>query len=143
MRRVGTYVITYDEVTPESAEDGDFSDHGYVVGGWDVSTRDAPVGADFKAWCTEQWVEDYHIEADEEEGESDAEAIVATMRGKGFDRYSEPNMWGGNGTQPASAYTKDEGCIDYSTGTTRRETFHIDGVSDDILREVYTMMRER
>lgn len=143
MRRVGTYVITYDEVTPESAEEGDFSDHGFVCGGWDVSTRDAPVGADFKAWCAEQGVEDYPIEADEEEGESDAEAIVATMRAMGFDRYSEPNMWGGSGPQPAYAYTKDDGYTDYSTGATRRETFHIQGVSDEVLREVYTMMRSR
>lgn len=41
MKRKSHYTITYDKVTPESAEDGDVADSGfYVAGGWDVSSRD-------------------------------------------------------------------------------------------------------
>lgn len=45
---------TYDLVTPESAENSDVADRGFVLpDGTDLSMADAPVGPEFEKWCDE------------------------------------------------------------------------------------------
>jgi hypothetical protein len=50
-----TYCTTYDKVTPESAEVGDFAEHGFIGPmGMEYAIPDGLVGDEFKAWI-EQW----------------------------------------------------------------------------------------
>lgn len=58
-----TYSITYDKVTPESAEEGDFSEHGFISpGGYEHPIPDGLVGVEFSAWCAEMGPFDTVIE---------------------------------------------------------------------------------
>lgn len=46
--------VTYEIVTPESAEHGDAAERGfYQPGGWHYPTPDGLVGEDFTRWCEE------------------------------------------------------------------------------------------
>jgi hypothetical protein len=48
MTRLVRFHVTYDTVTPESAEDGGYADSGFVdAGGWRDSMADSPTGPAF------------------------------------------------------------------------------------------------
>lgn len=133
-----TYMLTYDCVTPESAEDGDASDTGFGDGHslntTSMSMIDAagPHGSD--AWraahdaartAATATVDPDAYDLDDHDGDESA-AAVALMVALIVRHYgaTEPsNSRGGPGTW----YTESYGLTDYRTGEVTRVSVHLDG----------------
>ena len=140
-----TYHITYDIVTPESAEDGDYAESGWVdAHGWDCQAPDDCIGQACIDWCATQDL-DHVIEPDEydieeNDGNESAAAValmVKTLRDEGATEYSSSvfdvysNGW----------YTSYHS-QDMRDGSYRSESFHLDGVwTEAERRTIFEAMR--
>jgi hypothetical protein len=137
-----TYTLTYDCVTPESAEDGDFSDCGFGRSPSDgTSTREgacidgnhavrmaalaAASDAATEEITADEDEKDEHMDLEDSAAESRVcvDKIVALIR-----RHygaTEPSCcpeW-----CPGTWYTTPDGSTDYRTGEVTRVSVHLDG----------------
>lgn len=111
MRRIR---ISYETVTPESAEYGDCADSG---------------------WENEEGVCITPDEYDVEEHGSEFDAVVAlavdtighSCEASDYPRCCPGHTW----------YTEIDGDVDYSDGSETRRSYHLDGFSDDEERAIY------
>lgn len=147
-----TYTLTYDVVTPESAEEGDFSDTGFGRSPADrTSVREgACIDPDPEvrraALKEASDAATDTIEPDEdqiEEHGGESAAAVALMVGRLTRRYgaTEPSCsptWA-----PGTWYTEPDGSTDFATGAVTRVSVHLDGWTDDEQRAIYAGVRGR
>ena len=133
-----TYTLTYDCVTHESREDGDYSDTGFGDGHslntTSMSTIDAAGPHWSDAWCASHdaarnaatdTIEPDEYDLDDHDGDESA-AAVALMVALIVRHYgaTEPsNSSGGPGTW----YTEADGSTDYRTGEVTRVSVHLAG----------------
>lgn len=108
--------ITYETITPESAEEGDVADSG---------------------WIDEEGVDMEPDEIDLDEGLDVIDKTVEFLR----DHNAEPSEMG-RGAAPRwwTAYEVD---VDYATGEVENHSFHLHGYSDEERAEVYLEVRRR
>lgn len=128
--------ITYDKVSPESAEDGDFSDHGfYGEGGWYFSIADESFEERCNKVGRDQALKDMTPEPDE--FDTVAEAVDFLSNYGPFEASCYPLCESGGHD---CWVTQADGDQDYSTGEVTRLSFHLDGVTRatrlEILRAV-------
>ena len=111
MRRIK---VTYDVVTPESAQEGDYAETG---------------------WIDEEGVEIIPDEFDIEEHGSESEAAVALavkFIGKGVEASDYPRCCPGH-----TWYTDIEGDTEYSTMAVTRQSYHLEGFDDSEQIAIY------
>lgn len=105
--------ITFTRTTPESVEQGDFSETGWIDGEGVDMTPD---------------------EVDREEGLTAVDKAVKFMRNEGAIEPSStafhPGVW----------YSTEFSVIDYGTGEEEERSFHLDGFSPEEEREIYEKM---
>lgn len=140
-----TYHVTYDIVTPEAAEDGDYAESGWIdASGWHYQAPDGCIGQAYIDWCKTQDL-DHTIEPDEydiEEYDGESEAAVALMvrvlRDAGAYEHSSGHHFDGHG----SYYAYGE--MDMYDGSTESRAYHIeDGWTDEEKRAVFNAMRSK
>jgi hypothetical protein len=114
--------MTFEVVTPESAEDGDMADHGFAEpGGWQYSIADEAFEARCKAVGRDQALKDMTPEPMEFE---DTEEAVDFLAGYGsFEASCSPLCDNGH-----CWLTQADSDTDYSTGAETRLAFHLEGV---------------
>lgn len=143
-----TYTLTYDTVTPESAEEGDYSDSGFGDG-WSLcstsmSVVDAAGPHGSPAWraahdaaraAATDTVEPDGYDLAEHDGDESA-AAVALVAGLLRRHYgaTEPSSapW-----TPGTWYTTPDGATEYRTGAVTRVSVHLDGWTEAEERAVY------
>ena len=105
MRRIR---ITYQTVTPESAEIGDFADTGWI---------------DEEGICIEP--DDYDVD---EHGSESAAAVALAVKtiGRGCEASDYPRCCPGH-----TWYTETEGRRDYSDNSETTQSYHLDGFSEE------------
>lgn len=108
--------ISYDVVTPESAEQGDYAETG---------------------WVNEQGVPCEPDEHDREEGLTRVDLAVQLIG-----PFVEPSGGLGRGCDAVHNlrllwYSDAEGDINYRTGAERRHSYHLDGFTDAEKLEIY------
>jgi hypothetical protein len=161
-----SYVTTYDRVTPESAEVGDFSDHGFgdpsTLGSTSIPGHvdTFPHGSD--AWREE--MEQAHaaatatVEPDEYDLDEAADMLdtdddtpEARARVESYaavrlmvqvlrdDGATEPN----SSDASADGYYQIDGAVDYATGEETRLAYHLEGWSDAELAAIYAAITGR
>jgi hypothetical protein len=137
---MATYTITYDKVTPESAEDGDVSEHGfYLPGGYEYPIPDGCVGAEFTAWREATGPFDLPLETDEDTGVVDA--AIAILREYGCD---EPSCRGGGFNGDTFVwYSETDPDVDYRTGEETRKAVHFDGLTLAEAQAIYAAIVRR
>ena len=123
------FAVTYEIVTPESAEDGDIADNGYLVDGHRHSTAGmhsahAAELEDLRERST------YWVEADEDETEVDA--AVRYLQREGVTQSSGYPL----DYMTARSWFTTEPSENYRTGGTDSCSFHPVGWSDDEVREI-------
>ena len=126
-----TYSVTYDIVTPESAEDGDVAERGYVLpGGYHVDIPDGLTGEPFIRWCREMGV--YYEIPDLDDGETLIDVVVRLLRDEGCtETGSAPSYYG----EPEQ---------DYTTGEEETRCVHLcDDFDPEELAEISRRLRER
>lgn len=109
--------ISYDVVTPESAEIGDFAENG---------------------WENEEGVCIDPDEFDVEEHGSELDAVVALAVktiGNGVEASDYPRCCPGH-----TWYTDIDADVDYSDGSETRRSYHLDGFSEEEERAVYAAL---
>lgn len=112
-----TISVTYEVITPESAEEGDVAERG---------------------WENE---EGYNVEPSEEDREDGSTAVdnaVRFLRGEGPVEASCYPSWS-RGTW----YTQTDGSTEYSTGAERRLSFHLSGFIEEEEKEIYARITGR
>jgi hypothetical protein len=158
-----TYTLTYDKVTPESAEHGDYSDHGFGDGSslntTSMETIDAagPHGslawkcayADARAEATEAIEPDEYdladavcnLDCDDADPRVESHAAVSILLGIMRDLGA---------TEPSASdagagvwYTTPDGSTDYRTGEETRVSVHLDGWSEEEERAIYAAVTGR
>ncbi len=116
-----TLGFTYDKVTPESAEYGDTSDHGfYGPGGYFYSMNVDHIRADIlanKADYSPPWKP------------GDLRQAIHTARDLGI--YEDSGRW----------FDSRGEDTDYSTGETTRYAFHPDGVTPSTYRRIARLLK--
>lgn len=131
-----TYSITYDTVTPESAEDGDVSERGYIVRGSEYPTPEDFHGRAAVLWCEEMGTDEEIEPADLDDwSEATLEitrdpialAAYAVLRDEGA---TEPSVYPPRqGDRPS--WSQPDGDEDFRTGAVTRRTVHFDGLTDE------------
>lgn len=108
--------ITYSRTTPESVEQGDFSESG---------------------WENEEGVSMYPDEFDKEEGLTAVDLAVKFLRNEGaYDSSSShfhPGVW----------YSTEWSTIDYRTGEQEERNFHLVGFTEEQEKEVWEKFHQR
>ena len=107
--------VNYSRVTPESAEEGDFSETGHL--------ETVPIALD---------------EYDRDEGLTEVDLVVKVLKNEGAAYPSSTafhrGIW----------YTTESQVIDYGTAEEEERSFHLKGFSEDEERDIYNaMMRKR
>ena len=122
--------MTFETVTPESVEDGDFSDHGFAEpGGWEYSIADNCFQNRCKDVGDEQALKDMTPKPLEFE---DAEEAIDFLSSYGsFETSCSPVCDNGH-----CWLTQADTDTDYSTGAETRLSFHIEGVTPAVHREI-------
>jgi hypothetical protein len=116
--------MTYDVVSPESAEHGDFADHGfYGPGGWQYSIADEEFQARCERVGREQALKDMTPEPEVVDSVEDAIDYIANYGP--FEPSCYPPCDNGH-----CWLTQSDGDTDYSTGEVTRLALHIDGASN-------------
>ena len=116
---------TYDVTTNESAEQGDFADHGWYADGFRYAVKDKPE-------------EGFSCEPDEDDIVYDSSAIelaVAYLTDKGVSEPSSSCFHAG------IWYSTESTVEDYSTNEHVRYSFHLDGFTGDEEQAIYTRVR--
>jgi hypothetical protein len=123
-------LMTYDTVTPESAEEGDFADHGFAApGGWEFSIADEA----FEARCERDGREKALADMTPapEEFDSIEEAIDFLKDYGPFEASCYPTCNNGH-----CWVTQADGDTDYSTGAVTRLSFHLKDVDHATHRDI-------
>lgn len=141
-----TYHVTYDIVTPESAEDGDYAESGWVDAHDDqCQAPDGCVGQAYIDWCATQDL-DHTIEPDEydieeHEGDESAAAValmLGVLRDAGACEFSSGWHFDTYGSYSAS------GEMDMYNGSTTSKTFHFEaGWTDEEKRAIFDAVTRR
>lgn len=106
-----TIAFTYDTVTPESAEDGDFADHGfYEPGGWFYSVAESG----------------YTPEKDSTRPWKIGELKRAIESARDLRIYEDSGSW----------WSSVDPDTDYSTGEDTRYSLHVGGVTPATYRRI-------
>jgi len=116
MRRIK---ITYDITTPESAADGEFSETG---------------------WIDEEGREITPDSYDLDEYETETAAVIA-LAVKEIGNCVEPSnspTW-----HPHTWYTDSDPDRDYSTGAETRQSYHLEGFTEEEERAIYSELKKR
>lgn len=158
-----TYTLTYDCVTPESAEDGGTSDHGFGDGASLTSVSLADMEAERGDMPRDEWLKllkeasdantdtiepldaaelERHRFKDEAPESAQSRYAVATMAALIRDHYgaTEPSSVP---YSPGTWYTTPDGSTDYRTGEVTRVSVHLDGWTDDEQRAIYAAVTRR
>jgi hypothetical protein len=117
MRRIR---ITYQTVTEESAENGDYADSGWI---------------DEEGVCTDP------DDCDVEFADSEIDAVVAcalSVIGSGCEASDYPRCCPGH-----TWYTECDGDTDYSDGSVTTKSFHLDGYTEEEERAIYARITGR
>jgi hypothetical protein len=133
--------MTFETVTPESAEDGDVADHGFAEpGGWEYSIVDNCFQNRCEAVGREQALKDMRPEPLEFE---DAEEAIEFLSGYGsFETSCSPictnaHCWLTQAdTDKDFSTTQADTDKDFSTGAETRLSFHLEGVDPATHREI-------
>ena len=122
--------MTFETVTPESAEDGDVADHGFAEpGGWEYSIVDKCFQNRCEAVGREQALKDMRPEPLEFE---DVEEAIEFLSGYGsFETSCSPIC-----TNAHCWLTQADTDKDFSTGAETRLSFHLEGVDPATHREI-------
>ena len=122
--------MTFDTVTPESAEDGDTADHGFAEpGGWTYSIADDAFQARVAKDGREKALAD--MTPAPLEFEDAEEAIEFLSKSGPFEASCSPVCDNGH-----CWLTQADGDEDFSTGAVTRLSFHLEGVSPAVHREI-------
>jgi hypothetical protein len=108
--------ITYDITTPESVEQGDYAESGWVDEEGEDMTPD---------------------EDDREDGITAVDKAVEFLRDHGA---TEPSEWTGRGTAAARWWTNTEYDVDYSTGERESRSYHLHGFTEKEKHEIYRQL---
>lgn len=108
---------TYDVVTPESAEQGDFADQGWI---------DDDVGHD----C-------FPDSDDMEEGLTSVDLAIRFLTQNG------PLEASSSAFHPGVWYTQSDGSVNYCTGAQTRYSFHLHDFTSEAQAEIYAAMTKR
>lgn len=157
---MATYCITYDITTPESAEDGEYAEGGFVIDGYDIELPAGFVGDVAARWRAENNPDVVLEPADEndvEEWAYDACGIEPLYGHEGDPiRGSVPNdlriayaAWvvvdsegvdedNGSGSFYGNSFDQD-----FRTGAERRIAVHFDGLTDVQLRLLSALVKAR
>ena len=145
-----SYTVTYDRVTPESAEDGDTSEAGfYVAGGWhhdmkhEPSPSESPEAAEL--WESTKAAATCAVEPDEYDiedagGEESRAAVALMVRVLRDEGASEPSCSNGG---PDTWYTTPDGHEDYTTGERTTYSYHLNGWTEAEQRAIYAAVTGR
>lgn len=115
------FAVTYDKVTPESAEDGDVSERGwYMAGGWYYPVPDGLVGPEYGAWVEEQG---FYQPVDPDELDEGEDPIVRACADIVLE-YGGVETYDGTSWYCASEQ-------DYRTGEDTTKCIHFEGLSDE------------
>ncbi len=117
MRRIR---ISYQVVTPESAEIGDYADSGWV---------------DEEGVCIEP--DDYDVEEHDSESAAAVALAVKTI-GRGCEASDYPRCHAGH-----TWYTECDGDTSYADGSVTTNSFHLDGFSEEEELAIYTEITGR
>lgn len=116
--------MTYEVVTPESAEDGDFADHGFAEpGGWTYSIADESFEERCEKVGRDQALKDMCPEP--EEFDSIGDAVEFLSHYGPFEASCYPLCTSGGHD---CWLTQADGDQDYSTGAVTRLSFHLEGI---------------
>lgn len=122
--------LTYDLVTPESAEQGDTSEHGFMSpGNYDHPMDPECVGAAFEAWKAENVVPCWEEETDDDL--SPVEHAIRFLRSGG---YSEPSS---SVFHAGVWYSWADRESDYRSGESRGQSAHLEGFTVAEQREIW------
>jgi len=117
--------ITYQTVTPESAEHGDFAETGWLDGCWKYDTPD---GIDFDCMDPDKW--------DREEGITAIDKTVEFLRDAGAVHPSDSG--GGSGT-----WYSTESELDYRTGESETRSYHLGGFTPEEEQAIFDHITTR
>lgn len=118
------YAITYDKVTPESADNGDYSESGwYMAGGWEYPCPDGLCGPEYGAWVEEQGFYQPVDPADPDDLNDGEDPIVRACA-------EIVREYGGYETDDGTSwYCESE--QDYHTGEDTTKCIHFEGLSTE------------
>ena len=129
------FVVTYNRTTPESAEDGDFSEYGWDGEQGYGSTDDLSTPEGRAAW--EQAREDSAVYLDTDDGEDVVEEAVRLLRNEGATTFScscyDDEGW----------YSTDWHVVNYSTSEEEEMGYHPEGFTDEQLRAIHARVTKR
>lgn len=108
--------ISYEQMTPESAEDGDTSDRG--------------------------WIDEEGVEMDLDEWDFEDEITVAEKVAKYLQKEgaTEPSSSGGGG---GTWYSTGWDTIDYGTGTSECRSYHLVNFTEEEEDEIYNLLNRK
>jgi len=117
MRRIR---ITFQTVSEESAENGDFEETGWINEEGETVEPD-----------------DYDVD---EHGSESAAAVALAVKiiGRGCEASDYPNVCVGH-----TWYTETDADVDYSNGNETTQSFHLDGFSEEEERAIYSEITGR
>ena len=117
------WCVTYETVTPESAEDGDAAERGFVLGGGHEAPCDA-VGEEWIAWCEENDVHSPLPEPDPLEDAEDTDARYLELR-------QLVTHYAGVRANGETVREDSDGRMDYTTGACTTRTLHLQGLTEE------------
>jgi len=121
-----TFAFTYQIVTPESAENGDFDDHGFVVDGHEFSLNNEKIADDI----LNENPDDYHTQWKL----GTLEEVIRIARNYGISEPSDSTI------QCGTWFYSVDPDINYRTGEDTTYSFHVDGVTRSTLRRIHRLL---
>lgn len=131
-------LATYDKITPESAEEGDYSESGWLLPyGFELPMPDGICGEEAAAWIADNVESMWSWTLDEDGFDLDEATASAArfLRDEGATE-SNPAGYGVDGSTVTSYYQADWS-VDYATGEETRNAYHLEGFTPDQLRAIY------
>lgn len=136
-------LATYDKITPESAEEGDYSESGWLLPyGIELPMPDGICGEEAAVWIADNvepvwsWDPTDYVDDDEETAEDQAAVSAARFLLDEGATESNPYGYGVDGST-VDSYRQTDGGTDYSTGEVTINTYHLEGFTPDQLRAIY------
>lgn len=133
-----TYAITYDIVTPESAEEGEASERGYyLAGGYYHAIPYGLIGEAFTAYVEKMgYRQPLRDSRDIAEGVTVVDAAFAILDEYGcFERASH--------YCPGISWYQVDPDMDYRTGEDTRKAVHFDGLTEEEDRALFDRVKAR